>query len=97
MRELYHREKSVDNTEQGGRAFTDLPSVLDEMIWRLGTHWPKPSSRATRRVGPTPPWAPIGVALLVADRSMLLDRRDPGAVGLDAASDIDLAHPTRLA
>ena len=32
MRELYHREKSVDNTEQSGRAFTDLTSVLGEMM-----------------------------------------------------------------
>jgi len=32
MRELYHREKSVDNTEQRGRAFTDLTSVLGEMM-----------------------------------------------------------------
>lgn len=82
----------MDNTERSGRAFTDLMSVLDEKIWPLGTHWPKPSSRAMRGVGPARPGALIRVAPQVADRSLLLDRCDPGAVGLDAASDVDLAH-----
>ncbi len=50
MRELYHWEKSVDNTEQSGRAFTDLTSVLGEMM-ATRSAWPKPSSRATRGVG----------------------------------------------